>query len=273
MKFYELIARFARAFAPIVRPLFAFARAFASRERELARYPSLTHALDAMSARSFASTARPHVAVRSKAPSRTFAVRRLAAIPCTASASSSSEDDARHVTKRGRRPLIVLPLAGAALAASAPSGDAKANGEFVTDAQLAVLERRGPIAFTEDEWKNKLEPFSYKVLRKEATERPFSSELNSEKRTGRFVCAGCGTPLFDSKAKYDSGTGWPSFYEPLAGAVMEVPDYSIMFLPRSEVRCTACQGHLGHVFEDGPPPTGLRYCMNGAAMKFEPASA
>jgi peptide-methionine (R)-S-oxide reductase len=166
-----------------------------------------------MSPRSFASTARPHVAVRCKVPPRAITVRRLAAIPCTASASSSSEEEAaRHVTKRGRRPLIVLPLAGAALAASAPSRDAKANGEFVTDAQLAVLERRGPIAFTEEEWKSKLEPFSYKVLRKEATERPFSSELNSEKRTGRFVCAGCGTPLFDSKAKYDSGTGCPSFY-------------------------------------------------------------
>ena len=273
MKFYELIARFARAFAPIVRPLFAFARAFASRSAS-SLVIQASHTRSTRCPRALSRPPRDRTSrCDPKPPSRTVAVRRLAAIPCTASASSSSEDDARHVTKRGRRPLIVLPLAGAALAASAPSGDAKANGEFVTDAQLAVLERRGPIAFTEDEWKNKLEPFSYKVLRKEATERPFSSELNSEKRTGRFVCAGCGTPLFDSKAKYDSGTGWPSFYEPLAGAVMEVPDYSIMFLPRSEVRCTACQGHLGHVFEDGPPPTGLRYCMNGAAMKFEPASA
>jgi len=187
----------------------------------------------------------------------------------------AANDKAASVTQRNvisRRPLITLPLAGAALTGA--SGRANADpSEFASDAAMAVLERRGDIAFTEDEWKAKLEPFTYKVLRKEATERPFSSELNKEKRTGTFVCAGCGTPLFDSSTKYDSGTGWPSFYDPLPGAVMEVPDFSIMFMPRSEVRCKACQGHLGHVFEDGPPPTGLRYCMNGAAMKFEPKSA
>lgn len=191
-----------------------------------------------------------------------------------ASACAANDKDA-SVTQRNvisRRPLITLPLAGAALTGA--SGRANADpSEFASDAAMAVLERRGEIAFTEDEWKAKLEPFTYKVLRKEATERPFSSELNKEKRTGTFVCAGCGTPLFDSSTKYDSGTGWPSFYDPLPGAVMEVPDFSIMFMPRSEVRCKACQGHLGHVFEDGPPPTGLRYCMNGAAMKFEPKSA
>lgn len=183
----------------------------------------------------------------------------------TKPSEASSMDDSRRTLSR--RPLIVLPLAMAS--ASTARGTAHAS-EFATPEAMAVLERKGPIAYSDEEWKQRLEPFSYKVLRKEATERPFSSELNKEKRVGTFLCAGCGTPLFDSRAKYDSGTGWPSFYEPLPGAVMEVPDFSIMFLPRSEIRCKACQGHLGHVFEDGPPPTGLRYCMNGAAMRFEP---
>ena len=136
-----------------------------------------------------------------------------------ASACAANDNDA-SVTQRnviGRRPLFTLPLAGAALTGA--SGRANADpSEFASDAAMAVLERRGEIAFTEDEWKAKLEPFTYKVLRKEATERPFSSELNTEKRTGTFVCAGCGTPLFDSSTKYDSGTGWPSFYRPLSDA-------------------------------------------------------
>ena len=127
----------------------------------------------------------------------------------------------------------------------------------------------------DDEWRSKLrdEPYAYEVLRHEATERPFSSPLNTEKRTGTFTCAGCGVPLFKSSAKYDSGTGWPSFVEPITpAAVTEVPDYSIIFLPRTEVRCANCQGHLGHVFDDGPRDrTGLRYCMNGVSLHFEPA--
>ena len=180
---------------------------------------------------------------------------------------SHVDDSARsRAPKTTRRPLIVLPVA---MATAATRATANAS-EFASEEAMAVLERRGKIAYSDEEWQQRLDPFTYKVLRKEATERPFSSELNKEKRVGRFVCAGCGSPLFDSKTKYDSGTGWPSFYEPLAGAVTEVPDFSIMFLPRTEVRCKTCQGHLGHVFEDGPPPTGLRYCMNGAAMKFEP---
>ena len=112
-----------------------------------------------------------------------------------------------------------------------------------------------------------LTPEQYAVLRQEATERPFSSPLNAEHRPGQFACAGCGTPLFSSETKFDSGTGWPSFWAPLEGAVATTEDHS-RGMQRTEVHCRHCGGHLGHVFDDGPPPTGFRYCMNGAAMTF-----
>ena len=107
------------------------------------------------------------------------------------------------------------------------------------------------------------------VLRKHGTERPGSSILNTEKRDGVFHCAGCGRPLFSSETKFESGTGWPSFFQPLEDAVATSTDRSL-FMTRTEVRCSSCQGHLGHVFPDGPRPTGLRYCMNGVALRFEP---
>jgi peptide-methionine (R)-S-oxide reductase len=122
---------------------------------------------------------------------------------------------------------------------------------------------------TDDEWGQALSPEQFQVLRKHSTERPGSSPLNGEKRDGVFKCAGCGTPLFDSETKFESGTGWPSFFRPLGDAVGETTDRS-MFMTRTEVHCATCGGHLGHVFPDGPEPTGLRYCMNGVAMKFEP---
>lgn len=124
---------------------------------------------------------------------------------------------------------------------------------------------------TEDEWRAALTPQQFAVLRKQSTERPFSNPLTNEKRNGTFVCAGCGQPLFESAAKFDSGTGWPSFVQPLEGAVGTREDRSWTLATRTEVHCNRCGGHLGHVFVDGPPPTGLRYCMNGVAMKFEPA--
>ncbi len=126
------------------------------------------------------------------------------------------------------------------------------------------------VTLTEAEWRARLSPEAYAVLREEDTERPFSSPLDKEKRVGVFACAGCELPLFPSSTKYDSGTGWPSFWQPLPDAVATRPDPGL-FGTRTEVHCRRCGGHLGHVFEDGPEPTGLRYCMNGVAMTFIPA--
>ncbi len=123
---------------------------------------------------------------------------------------------------------------------------------------------------TDEEWRRILTPEQYSILRKHGTERAGTSPLNHEKRSGAFVCAGCDLPLFSSETKFESGTGWPSFWKPLDNAVGTSIDRSF-FMTRTEVHCRRCGGHLGHLFEDGPRPTGNRYCMNGAAMKFVPA--
>ncbi|PPQ34792.1 peptide-methionine (R)-S-oxide reductase MsrB [Rhodopila globiformis] len=128
------------------------------------------------------------------------------------------------------------------------------------------------IVRTDAEWRRLLTPIQYAILRQQATEPPFSSPLDHETRHGRYDCAGCANPLFSSDTKYDSGTGWPSFWQPLNGAVDTSADRSLMML-RTEVHCHRCGGHLGHVFDDGPQPTGLRYCMNGAVLTFRPAVA
>ena len=125
------------------------------------------------------------------------------------------------------------------------------------------------VTLSEAEWRAKLSDAAYRVLREADTERAGSSPLNDEHRKGSFLCAGCDLPLFASETKFDSGTGWPSFYQPLAGAV-GTKDDSSLFATRTEVPCRRCGGHLGHVFDDGPKPTGLRYCMNGVALKFLP---
>lgn len=128
------------------------------------------------------------------------------------------------------------------------------------------------VTHTEAEWREILSPEAYTVMREEGTEYPGTSALLEEHREGTFLCAGCDLPLFDSATKYESGTGWPSFYQPLENAVETSTDYKLGYA-RSEVHCRRCGGHLGHVFDDGPAPTGLRYCMNGVSLKFEPKAA
>jgi len=122
---------------------------------------------------------------------------------------------------------------------------------------------------TDDEWKKTLTPEQFHVLREHGTERAGTSPLNFEKRSGLFTCAACGQPLFTSDTKFESGTGWPSFFKPIDGAIQTTTDSSYG-MTRVEVNCSQCGGHLGHVFPDGPRPTGERYCMNGVALKFEP---
>jgi peptide-methionine (R)-S-oxide reductase len=157
-----------------------------------------------------------------------------------------------------RRTALHLLAAGAAMPAIAACGGGSAEAKGY------------PVSYSEAEWRKRLTPAQFYILRKKGTEKPGSSPLNHEKRRGTYVCAADGHKLFSSATKYDSGTGWPSFYRPLPGAIGTSIDFDIG-MPRTEVHCARCGGHLGHVFDDGPPPTGKRYCMNGDAMKFVPA--
>ena len=162
-----------------------------------------------------------------------------------------------------RRRFLFQSLAGAAGVATLRHGT-------LAGAQGPKIDKIDKIAKTEGEWRKLLTPAQFSVLREEGTERPFSSPLNNEKRKGTFVCAGCDLVLFESKTKYDSGTGWPSFYAAIPGRVESRVDHKMM-MPRDEYHCVRCGGHQGHVFDDGPKPTGLRYCNNGVALKFIPA--
>jgi peptide-methionine (R)-S-oxide reductase len=136
---------------------------------------------------------------------------------------------------------------------------------------MSASDKPAKIAKTDAEWRQQLSPEAFQVARKHGTERPWTSSLNDEKRDGTYVCVGCGEPLFAAADKFDSGTGWPSYTQPVAkGAVGEQVD-GAFFMRRTEVHCARCDTHLGHVFPDGPRPTGLRYCINGVSLKFEPA--
>ena len=148
-------------------------------------------------------------------------------------------------------------------------GAAVLGGAFLGLRGKAVAEPTGrfPLSLTDAQWRKKLTPVQYDILREAGTERAFTSPLNDEHHRGTFTCAGCDQKLYSSETKYDSGTGWPSFYQPLPDGVGQTTDHSFGFT-RTEVHCANCGSHLGHVFDDGPKPTGLRYCMNGVAMSF-----
>jgi len=182
-----------------------------------------------------------------------------------------------------RRSMLKL-LAGAAGSSLLP---AHAASERLTPAAVEQMRREWkallpkdadlplaptPLEWSRDMWKRVLTPTQFHVLREEGTERPFSSPLNNEKRAGVFVCAGCGLPLFTSRMKFESGTGWPSFVTSIPTHLATKQDFK-MIVPRTEYHCARCGGHHGHVFDDGPPPTGERWCSNGVALRFLPATA
>jgi peptide-methionine (R)-S-oxide reductase len=157
-----------------------------------------------------------------------------------------------------RRGMLRVLAAGAAVPALAACGSGEATAHPY------------PVRFTEAEWRRRLTPAQFRILRQKGTEYPGTSPLLREHRKGTFTCAADGNPLFSSATKFESGTGWPSFWAPLPGAVRTATDWDAG-LPRTEVLCARCGGHLGHVFDDGPKPTGKRYCMNGVALAFVPA--
>jgi len=162
------------------------------------------------------------------------------------------------ITKTDRRSALILLGAGVALPVLAGCGTA------------AHAAQPNPLQLSEAEWRKRLTPAEFNILREAGTERAFTSPLNDEKHKGTFVCAGCNNAVYSSQTKFESGTGWPSFYQPLTNAVGYSTDRKIGYM-RREVHCAKCGGHLGHVFDDGPEPTGKRHCINGVALDFKPA--
>ena len=165
---------------------------------------------------------------------------------------------------------LALSAAGRTLAATQPGkaiAEIQANWKALLPAGANLDLSTAPIEKSPAEWKKLLGDSAYSVLREEGTERPFSSPLNAEKRRGLFVCAGCALPLFTSEMKYDSGTGWPSFFTSISDHLASKSDYKL-FVPRTEYHCVRCGGHQGHIFDDGPPPTRQRWCNNGLALRF-----
>ncbi len=173
----------------------------------------------------------------------------------------------RAILSAGAIALASTALSRGRVASAASQSDAPGKAAGPASSSRDRFE----ITYPEAEWRKRLTPDQFAVLRREGTERAFTSPLLHEKRKGTFVCAGCELDLFSSATKYESGTGWPSFWKPLTGAVGTRTD-RLLGMPRTEVHCRRCGGHLGHVFDDGPRPTGLRYCMNGVAMKFRPVA-
>ncbi len=171
--------------------------------------------------------------------------------------------------------LAAAPLAGWAWCAQAQKKgmamveELQQNWKTFLAAGVATPSAAEPVKLSKDEWRKRLSPAAFNVLREDGTERAGTSPLDREKRAGVFVCAGCDLPLFTTAMKFDSGTGWPSFFTTIPGVFTEKTDYYLIY-PRTEYRCKRCDGHHGHVFKDGPPPTGLRYCNNGVALKFIP---
>ncbi|MEL6245400.1 MAG: peptide-methionine (R)-S-oxide reductase MsrB [Pseudomonadota bacterium] len=175
---------------------------------------------------------------------------------------------ARPVSRRG----LLIGSAATALVACSSRSEAGADQTDPVSAGTAEFSDSDWRTLTDAEWRERLSDKAYYVLREDGTERAFTSPLNAEKRSGTFHCAGCDLPLFKSETKYDSGTGWPSFFDVIEGAVGTKPDNKL-WMTRTEYHCARCLGHQGHVFEDGPAPTGLRYCNNGVALTFKPSSA
>ncbi|MGA8276663.1 MAG: peptide-methionine (R)-S-oxide reductase MsrB [Rhodanobacteraceae bacterium] len=164
-----------------------------------------------------------------------------------------------------RRQFLITSAGAMALAAVG----CRTSQTSAADAQGGKGQEKFEVDLTEAQWRQRLTPRQFRILRQQGTEPAFSSPLDHETRAGIYECAGCALPLYSSETKFDSGTGWPSFWKPLPNAVETRTDTSL-FMTRNEVHCRRCGGHLGHVFDDGPPPTGLRYCMNGLALKFVP---